>query len=270
MALDKKTYKAFKDIIYDKAGIALGDNKEALISARVGKRLRALKMETYKEYLQFLTSNSPDAEAEFIDFLNVVSTNTTSFFRESAHFDLMAKLVQDMVEAGQNKIRIWCAASSSGEEPYTICMTFLENSKGFRGDFKLLATDISVKVLGEAIKGEYPEAKMEGVTPRLRTAYFDIANVGGQKIYTAKPQLKQMISFNRLNLAKPPFPMKGPFDIIFCRNVMIYFDNVVRKRLIAEFERLLRPDGHLIVAHSESISGLTTLKSVKPSVWIKR
>ncbi|MDR3013624.1 MAG: protein-glutamate O-methyltransferase CheR [Chitinispirillales bacterium] len=267
--MDKKTFDSFRELIYDKSGITLSEGKEALVAGRVGKRLRALQMETYKEYLQFLTGNSREAETEFVQFLDVISTNVTSFFRESDHFDLMGHIVQEMVEAGQNKVRIWCAASSSGEEPYTIAMTFLENAKGFRGDCRILATDISTDILSKAVKGEYVEAKMNGVSPQLRTRYFTSTGMGQARIYKVNPELSGMIKFARLNLSKPPFPMKGPFDIIFCRNVMIYFDNVVRKNLIAEFERLLKPGGYLMVAHSESIAGLTTLRSVKPSVWVK-
>jgi chemotaxis protein methyltransferase CheR len=270
MSLDRRTFDAFCKLIYDKSGITLGDGKEALVSARVGKRLRALGMETYKEYLQFLTGNTREAEEEFISFLDVISTNVTSFFRENEHFMLMADLIKDIVASGQNKVRIWCAASSSGEEPYTIAMTFLENAQGFRGDCRILATDISTQILEKAVKGQYEEAKMAGVSPQLRTRYFSSVGLGKSRVYTVNPELSSMIKFARLNLSTPPFPMRGPFDIIFCRNVMIYFDNVVRKRLIAEFERLLRPGGILMVAHSESIAGLTSLQSVRPSVWLKQ
>jgi len=271
MDMDKRTFNAFRDLIYEKSGITLGEGKEALVSARVGKRLRALGYETYKEYLTFLTGTSEDAESEFIEFLDVISTNVTSFFRENDHFTFMADFVKQMVEEGQNRVRIWCAASSSGEEPYTIAMTFLENAGNFRGDCRILATDISTRILRQARAGEYIEPKMQGVTPQLRQRYFTSTGKGPSRVYKVNDTLASMVTFSRLNLSKPPFPMKGPFDLIFCRNVMIYFDNIVRKRLMEEFVRLLRPGGYLLVGHSESMAGmLCNMVPVKPSVYLKR
>lgn len=241
------------------------------MSARVGKRLRALGLPTYKAYLELLLSTGPKADAEFTEFMNVMTTNTTHFFREMDHFHFMAEAIQRMMDEGRNKVRIWCAASSSGEEPYTLAMTFLENSQGFRGDCRILATDIDVNILTQARKGEYSEQKMQGVSPQLRQRYFTSTGMGKDRVYKAGPAMANMITFSRLNLAKPPFPMKGPFDIIFCRNVMIYFDNIVRRNLMAEFERLLRPGGFLMVGHSESMAGgLCNLPSAgKPSIYTK-
>lgn len=268
--MDKKTFNAFRDLIYDKSGITLGEGKEALVSARVNKRLRALGLTEYRDYLSFLTGTGADADAEFIEFLDVISTNVTSFFRENDHFLFMAEVIKELVAQGRNKIRIWCAASSSGEEPYTLAMTFLENAGNFRGDVRILATDISTRILRQAIAGEYIEQKMQGVSPQLRARYFTSTGTGASRVYKVNDQLSSMVSFNRLNLSKPPFPMKGPFDLIFCRNVMIYFDNTVRSRLMAEFERLLRPGGYLMVGHSESMAGmLCTLETVRPSVYVK-
>ncbi|MDR0331230.1 MAG: protein-glutamate O-methyltransferase CheR [Chitinispirillales bacterium] len=270
MDLDKRTFEAFRKLIYDKSGISLGDGKESLVSARLAKRLRALGYDTYKQYLDFLTGDSEEAESEFVEFLNVISTNLTYFFRENDHFAFMEEIVRQIVDEGRNKVRIWCAASSSGEEPYTIAMTFLENAQGFRGDCKILATDISTKILRMAKEGRYSEAKMQGVAPLLRSKYFTAVGRGAEKEYTVTDTLSSMITFSRLNLSKPPFPMKGPFDIIFCRNVMIYFDNIVRKRLMDEFSRLLRPGGYLMVGHAESMAGmLSDMATVRPSVYQK-
>jgi len=270
MDMDRRTFDTFRQLIYDKSGITLGEGKEALVSARVGKRLRALGYDNYKDYLNYLTGESEESEAEFIEFLDVISTNVTSFFRENDHFVFMADYVRKMVEEGRSKIRIWCAASSSGEEPYTLAMTFLENAKGFHGDCKILATDISTKILKMARAGQYTEAKMQGVNPQLRGRYFTVSGSGADKVYTVNGTLANMLTFKRLNLSKPPFPMKGPFDLIFCRNVMIYFDNIVRKRLMDEFSRLLRPGGYLMVGHSESMAGmLCDMDTVQPSVYIK-
>jgi chemotaxis protein methyltransferase CheR len=270
MEMDRRTFDTFRQLIYDKSGISLGEGKEALVSARVGKRLRVLGYDNYKEYLHFLTGDSEESEAEFVDFLDVISTNVTYFFRENEHFIFMADYIKRMMEEGRQRVRIWCAASSSGEEPYTLAMTFLENAKNFRGDCKILATDISTKILKTAMEGRYPEAKMDNVSPQLRAKYFTSVGSGANKVYTVSDTLSNMIMFKRLNLSKPPFPMKGPFDLIFCRNVMIYFDNIVRKKLMDEFSRLLRPGGYLMVGHSESMAGmLCDMESVQPSVYLK-
>jgi chemotaxis protein methyltransferase CheR len=269
MGMDKRTFDAFCQLVYDKSGITLKDGKEALVTARVGKRLRALGYENYKDYLNFLTGNTREAESELVQFLDVMSTNLTYFFRENDHFEVMAEVVQQLVSEGRNKIRIWCAASSSGEEPYTLAMTFLENSNGFRGDCRILATDISTDILAKAKAGVYPESKMNGVNPMLKGRYFNVVGTGGQKVYTVKDDVKKMITFARLNLSKPPFPMKGPFDIIFCRNVMIYFDDVVRQNLMNEFERYLHSGGYLMVGHSESVVNMINhlQKTDRPSVY---
>jgi chemotaxis protein methyltransferase CheR len=269
MTIDKKTYDAICDMVYDRMGITLKD-KEALVTARIGKRLRALNLDSFKDYLAFLNSGTNESEVEFTEFMNVMTTNLTYFFREPDHFTFMAEIVQDMVAAGQNKVRIWCAASSTGEEPYTIAMTFLENAAKFRGDCRILATDIDTNILNTAWKGQYAEGRMKDVNPQLRLRYFNAAGTGANKVYTVKDEVKNMITFGQVNLSKPPFPMKGPFDIIFCRNVMIYFDNTVRGRLMKEFERLLRPGGYLMIGHSESMAGtLCDLRTVRPSVYIK-
>ncbi len=270
MEMDKRTFDTFRQLIYDKSGITLGEGKEALVSARVGKRLRALGYDNFKDYLEFLTGESEESESEFIEFLDVISTNVTSFFRENEHFIFMADYVKKMMEERRDRIRIWCAASSSGEEPYTIAMTFLENARNFHGECKILATDISTKILRMAKAGQYSEAKMQGVNPQLRSRYFSVSGTGSSKVYTVNDTLSNMITFKRLNLSKPPFPMKGPFDLIFCRNVMIYFDNIVRKKLMDEFSRLLRPGGYLMVGHSESMAGmLCDMETVQPSVYLK-
>ena len=268
--MDKRTFDALRKLIYDKSGITLGEGKEALVSARIGKRLRALGLSTPEEYLKYLNSDECD-DNELVELLDVISTNVTSFFREPAHFDFMADYIQKLVHDGKNKIRIWCAASSSGEEPYTLAMTFMENAAGFRGDCRILATDISTKILRMAKAGEYNDQKIQGVPPALRSRYFSLTAGPGGKVYKANPEIADMITFSRLNLSTPPFPMKGPFDLIFCRNVMIYFDNVVRQRLLEQFERLLSPGGYLMVGHSESLAGLrTSLETVKPSVYHKK
>lgn len=268
--LDKRTYNSFCKLVYDKCGIKLGEKKEALVAARVAKRMRVLNIDSHKKYLKFL--NADETGDELIHFLDAISTNVTSFYREPAHFTIMERIIQQWLKSGKHKFRIWCAAASSGEEPYTIGMTMLESAKSYNCDIKILATDISTKILSQAKEGTYQKDKTKGIPANLRTAYFSTTrNAGNGNCYTVKPLLKNMISFVRLNLATTPFPMTGPFDMIFVRNVMIYFDNTVRKRLLEEVYRLLRNGAFLFVGHAESLTGVlhNGFKKYENSVYVK-
>jgi len=234
--MEQKIFDELRRIIYDESGITLGSHKMALVSARVNKRIRALSLSSPEEYFEYLLVHKDDGE--MIQLLDVISTNTTHFFRESVHFDFFAEQLKNWYDQGQRKFRIWCAASSSGEEPYTLAMTMREVlGHDSSVDMKILATDISTKILRIASLGEYSADKFKDVSNDLRSKYFDKSKKGDTTNYTAKPVLKQMISFKRLNLSVPPFPMKGPIDFIFCRNVMIYFDREVRSRLVNDAHR---------------------------------
>jgi chemotaxis protein methyltransferase CheR len=261
----------FADIAYARAGIRLRDGKEALVSARVGKRMRALELERIEDYLAIL--EGPEADQEIVYFLDAISTNFTSFLREPDHFVRFAELVQTKLEAGQRRLRFWCAASSTGEEPYTIAMTAAEVIGERDVDWRILATDISTRVLSVAEAGVYDDPVLEPVPRAQRERWFTKMAAGGPRgpRWAVAPALKQHVTFKRLNLATPPFPMKGPLDAVFCRNVMIYFDQPVRQQLIAGIERLLAPDAILFIGHSETLSGLDTqLRALKPSVYAPR
>ncbi len=266
--MDQRTFEQFQKLVYEKSGISLGPQKVALVAARVGKRMRALNIEDYEAYLAFVKQD--EKGNELVQLLDAISTNVTSFYREAAHFDLLADLLAEWRKQGQSRFRIWCAASSTGEEPYCLAMTALEAFQGGNVDLKILATDISTRVLDIARKGAYPANKTERIPERLLVKYFHPPARGGEAVYTVKPELRRLISFNRINLSTPPFPMKGPMDVVFCRNVMIYFDHVVRTRLVMEIHRLLRPGGYLMVGHSESLTGLNApFKSMQPAVYKK-
>ena len=266
--MDQATFHKFREIIYEKSGITLGKGKEALVSARVGKRMRTIGMQDYRKYLRYVMEDTSGEEV--IQLLDVISTNVTQFFREAAHFEFLREAFQSWLAKGQRRFRLWCAAASTGEEPYTIAMTLREAAEGRSADIKLLATDISTRVLASCCQGTYRQDKMESVPPLLRDRYFTRHQDDGTIAYTVKPALRNMIVFKRLNLAKPPFPMRGPLDAVFCRNVMIYFDNDIRKNLLAEIRRLLRPGGYLMVGHAESLTGmLSSMKVVRPSVYIR-
>ncbi|MFO7838405.1 MAG: CheR family methyltransferase [Desulfosalsimonadaceae bacterium] len=266
--LDHKTFRQFAELIYKEAGIHLAEHKQALVSARLGKRMRALDIHDYEQYYTYVQKDQ--SQAELSQLLDAISTNVTFFYREADHFDILSDIVQRWEAAGQKRFRLWCAAASTGEEPYTIALTLTEALQDLR-DVKLLATDISTSVLEVAVKGEYEAKKLEKISRGLVQKHFSPVRTKDGKVYRVKKHIKDMITFTWLNLSAPPFPMRGPLDVIFCRNVMIYFDNAVRQRLLDEIHRLLKPGGYLMVGHAESLSGLKSgFKSVRPSVYKKQ
>jgi chemotaxis protein methyltransferase CheR len=260
------SFDKLRKFIYEKSGISLSASKDALITARIGKRIRALNMRSYREYVDYVLDDHDDGE--LVQLLDVISTNVTSFFRESQHFDFLSEKISEWYEGGQRRFRIWSAACSTGEEPYSIAMVFNDTLEKMPADIRILATDISTRVLNYAIKGIYNSDKLKTINPQTRQRYFVKTD---SDYLSIDESLKKMISFNRLNLSTPPFPMKGPFDIVFCRNVMIYFDNDVRMRLLEEIKRLLRPGGYLMVGHAENLTGMiSSFKTVISSVYVKQ
>ncbi|MEN6624718.1 MAG: CheR family methyltransferase [Candidatus Sumerlaeia bacterium] len=265
--MEASTFNRFRSIVYEHSGIALGEGKEALVSARIGKRLRALNIADHKAYLKYVEQDA--SGEEIVQLLDAISTNVTHFFREPAHFDFVKETVAVWAGQGQTRMRFWSAACSTGEEPYSLAIT-LREALGARGaDAKILATDISTRVLSAARSGVFESDKLKNVAPALREKYFRPVE-GHPHGRIAREELRNMMVFRRMNLAKPPFPMRGPLDIVFCRNVMIYFDNDVRKALLNEILRLLKPGGYLIVGHAESLTGMIAdLKAVRPSIYVK-
>jgi chemotaxis protein methyltransferase CheR len=268
MEIDAASFAAIRDLVYGRSGIVLGQGKEALVGSRIGKRMRKLGFSRFPEYLDWVRGGG--GEEEMVQLLDAISTNVTSFFREPVHFDFLRARMEEWLRAGRRRFRIWCAASSTGEEPYTLAMTVRECHPDPECDIRILATDISTRVLAAAREGVYPDARMETVPPGLAPRHFEKIRGEDGAYWSARPELRDLVRFARLNLATPPFPMQGPMDVIFCRNVMIYFDNAVRGRLLAEFHRLLRPGGYLLVGHSESLAGLTDgFRCLRPSIYAR-
>ncbi|MFC1614472.1 CheR family methyltransferase [Gemmatimonadota bacterium] len=266
--MDQRLFNKFRSLVYEQSGINLGSEKQALVCARVGKRMRTLCIQDHKEYYNRVLQDKTGRE--LISLLDVISTNVTNFFREEKHFGVLDELLRQWDDEGQTRFRIWCAASSTGEEPYTIAMTVREALGGNLKDTKILATDISTSVLEKAARGEYSENKLEKIPSHLLKRYLKKVTNGSESYYQVKDTLRSLITFGRLNLSVNPYPLKGPFDVVFCRNVMIYFDNEVRKKVLDNIYQLLRPGGYLMVGHAESLTSLVSdFKSVMPSVYIK-
>jgi chemotaxis protein methyltransferase CheR len=208
--------------------------------------------------------------------VDAITTNFTSFFREKQHFDfLVNKILPKIVQAKDSRflrIRGWCAAASSGEEPYTLALTLLEFFQGRPGiDMKLLATDVSTKALAKAVQGAYSVEKVKTVPTAILARYFDQVREGKEDFFWIKKEVKDLITFRRLNLMDAVFPFKGPLDFIFCRNVMIYFDSSTQVVLADKLLKLLSPGGYLFTGHSENLPAVlrTRVDAVAPAIYRK-
>jgi chemotaxis protein methyltransferase CheR len=254
-----RDFHVVSKLVYDLIGITLHEGKRELVQARLGKRIRSLGMSSFREYLDFVEKQ--ESQAELVSLLDAISTNLTSFWRESQHFNdlterVLPRILANTPRGGPCRIRIWSAGCSTGEEPYGLAMIVAnELGEKTRCDTKVLATDISTRVLEVARRGLYTAARVAQVPPALRNRYFDASGKGDERMYQIRDEVRRMVAFGRLNLMDH-WPMKGPFDIIFCRNVMIYFDKPTQAKLVKRFYDLLNKDGVLYIGHSESLTGL--------------
>jgi chemotaxis protein methyltransferase CheR len=259
-------YRMIVDLVHKTSGIALGSNKFSMVYARLGRRLRELKLTRFEDYCDLLT-NDPGG-AEVMAFTNAMTTNLTRFFRENHHFEHLAGSVLPAAQRNNkdHRLRIWSAGCSSGEEPYSIGMTLLEHFPGLpRWDAKILATDLDTNMLSKASKGLYGADALQEVPRPIQERYFQ----GHPDGSVVKDSLRKLIAFKPLNLLHP-WPMKGPFDAIFCRNVMIYFDNPTKTELVQRFARLLRPGGILYVGHAETLLDLQSLYKLEGRTTYRR
>lgn len=265
-AISTEEYQRFRRLIYDKSGISLGDRKQSLVKSRLSKRLRDLQLSTFSEYYDLIVSD-PKGE-EFTRLLDLISTNKTDFFREPKHFDFLRdRILPELAE--EKRIRIWSSACSTGEEPYTIAMTLFEHAQNpDQWDFKILASDLSTRVLDQAAAGTYNEDRFRDVPPEVLRRHFLRGRGGSTGLFKVKPHLAAVIQFRRLNLMDSQFPIKNPLDLIFCRNVMIYFDRPTQETLIKKFHRHLKPGGYLFIGHSESLQWVNhAFKSLAPTIY---
>jgi chemotaxis protein methyltransferase CheR len=244
-------FERVRGLIYERAGISLADSKQEMVYSRLARRLRANGIASFASYLDALEAGRMPAEWE--SFTNALTTNLTSFFREAHHFPLLAEhALKARVAHGGAPLTIWCSASSTGEEPYSIAMTVCEAFDTLTPPVQIIATDIDTNVLATASAGVYPIERVDKMdAARLRR--FFLKGKGAQEgLVRVRPELRQLITFRQLNLLADGWDVKGPFDAIFCRNVMIYFDKATQRKILARFVPLMKPDALLFAGHSEN------------------
>lgn len=263
-------YEFIRRLVFDQSRINLGPSKKELVVSRIAKRLRLLRLNNFAEYCDFL--RSPQGLEEVTDLLDVISTNVTDFFREPTHFDfLQQKALPEWIKSKRSQrgpYRVWSAACSSGEEPYTIAMVLADFFQCRENcSWQVNASDISTRMLERGRQGIYRSERVQLPSPDWLRRYFQkgVGSFGGQ--YRVRPELREKVTFQRINLFES-FPFTTGFDAIFCRNVMIYFDRPTQENLVSRLHDQLVPGGYLIVGHSESLVGIRhRLKSIQPSIY---
>jgi len=246
-------FDRIKTLIYGSAGISLAPTKKDMVYSRLARRLRARQLDSFADYLRLLEEGD---HQEWEAFVNALTTNLTSFFREPHHFQILAEQLERAPVT--RPVSIWTCASSTGEEPYSIAMTAFDALQG-RAPVRILATDIDTNVLATARQGVYPLDQLQKISPELQKRHFLRGEGNHQGYARVKDELRRLVSFRQLNLLDATWPMRGRFDFIFCRNVMIYFDKPTQHAILKKLAAYLQPDGLLFVGHSESFHSASDL-----------
>jgi chemotaxis protein methyltransferase CheR len=239
-------FERIRKLIYDHAGIALPAAKHDMVYSRLTRRLRACGDKTFAQYLTRLERDRTEWES----FVNSLTTNLTAFFREAHHFDILAERMKAIGTA--RTINIWCCAASTGEEPYSLAMTACETFKTLAPPVRIIASDVNTSVLAHGERGEYGADRVTKLRADQVQQFFVRQAGAGADVYRVKSELQRLITFRRINLLEPAWPVQGPLDAIFCRNVMIYFDKPTQYAILKRFAPLLRPEGAMFAGHSES------------------
>lgn len=273
--MSEKDFKRLSAFIYDQCGIKISNAKKTMLEARLHRRLRFLSLKSFGEYCEYLFSPR-GMEEELVRMIDLVTTNKTDFFREAAHFDFLRETcLPEMVDAGgagfRKKLTVWSAGCSTGEEPYTLAMVlseFAETHPGFQ--YQVTATDISTRVLETAALGIYEAENIAPVPTAMKRKYLLRNRDKSKGLVRIVPELRACVKFRRLNFMDGDFGMREPIDIIFCRNVIIYFDKATQEKLLNRFCRHLAPGGYVFLGHSETIFGLNVpLVQVSPTIYRK-
>ena len=272
--ISEREFMRLRNLVHDEAGIWLSQSKIALLVGRLAKRLRHHGLKSFKQYYD-LVVNSPE---ERIQMLDALSTNETRFFREPQHFELMKSVIfpkwAEEAAAGRRgrKIRVLSAGCSTGQEPYSLAMILLDHFPEASGwEIEIVATDLSTRALEIARTGIWPMAKADEIPPSYKKAFMlkGFADQAGK--IKAGPEVRSVVRFFRMNLNEPAYPLTGKFEMIFCRNVLIYFDQRGRERVVRRLTSLLSPDGHLFLGHAESLHSMSDcLRSVIPTVYVRK
>jgi chemotaxis protein methyltransferase CheR len=241
-------FNRVQSMIYKRAGISLQDGKHAMVYSRLSRRLRDTGYQSFRDYLGWLDKNEGP---EWQEFVNALTTNLTSFFREHHHFEILTNLLKSKPPGAS--WNVWCNAASTGEEPYSIVMTAVD-ALGPSAAFKLTASDIDSKVLASAARGVYRVDGLKGVSQAQTQRFFMRGKGDNEGMARVKPELQKMINFISVNLIRDDWPFRDPFDVVFCRNVMIYFDATTQRRVLERIHRVMKPGGMLFVGHAENFS----------------
>jgi chemotaxis protein methyltransferase CheR len=264
-----KVFQRLSSFIHERVGIKLPPSKRTMLEARLQKRLRLLNYPTYDSYVNYVFSDA-GMEQELRNLIDVVTTNTTEFFREPKHFDyLVHTMLPEWIRRnGSRKLSLWSAGCSIGMEPYTLAMVLSDFAERYAGfSFNILATDISSRALQTAVKAVYDEERIANIPPELCKKYLLRSKDRSKKLIRIAPEVRSRVEFQRLNFMEQ-FCFSNPMDIIFCRNVIIYFDKPTQERLFKQFCDCLRPGGFLFIGHSESLAGMQLpLEQAAPTVY---
>ena len=273
--LHDREFQRFSSYIFENVGIKMPPAKKTMLEARLQKRLKALGIPTFEEYGDFVFSQQ-GGDSELVHLIDVVTTNKTDFFREAAHFDFMVKtalptILKERNDVRSNPIRIWSAGCSTGEEPYTLAIVLSEFAAS-HPDFRvaITASDICTQVLQTAKTAIYPEERTDPIPLNLKKKYLLRSREKSKGLVRIVPELRSLVKFQRVNFMDDDLGISDKMDIIFCRNVVIYFDKPTQQTLMRKFHRQLRPGGYLFIGHSETLSGLDVdFKPVASTVYRK-
>ena len=250
-----RDFEQIRGLIYRHAGISLSPAKVDMVYSRIARRLRSTGLTSFEEYLDFLDSD-PD---EWQHFTNSLTTNLTSFFRESHHFPILAEHALESRRKGNQPVKLWSSACSTGEEPYSMAMALIDAFGTWTPPVKILATDLDTNVVHHASKGIYQMDRVEKLPEETLKRFFQRGKGAQDGLVRVRPEVRALVNFHPLNLLDDKWPVQGPLDAIFCRNVMIYFDKPTQSRILSRFHPLLRADGLLFVGHSESLAHVADL-----------
>ncbi len=272
--LSEPQFHKIADFIQTNVGIKMPEQKKLMVQSRLQSRLKALNLSNFDEYVDLVFAGGEKSDEEIALMINVITTNLTNFFREKQHFELMTeKALPDLISSGHKSIELWSAGCSTGEEPYTLAIEmseFVRKNPGKISDFSVLATDISSRVLEKAQNAVYPMESVSELSYELKKNYFLKSKSSEKPLVRLKPEIRNKVHFQRLNFMDSNYPVQNAKHIIFCRNVLIYFEKQTQEDVIRKLVDHLVPGGYLFLGHSETIFGMDLpLKTVGPTVFKK-